>query len=131
MNPIPYRAAAMVAVVAVGTVAAVVLNPSIRVIDGDTFDRGGERIRLANIDAPELHAGCRGERETAWEARQAVAYWLRYGRDIDIHRRGTDRYGRTLAVVYVDGRDIGESLVKAGLARRWLPVAPKVERDWC
>ena len=35
---------------------------------------------------------------------------------VDIVSYGTDRYGRTLGVVYVDGRDVNLEMVRAGLA---------------
>jgi endonuclease YncB( thermonuclease family) len=37
-------------------------------------------------------------------------------KDVEINNYGTDRYGRTLGVVYVDGKDVNLEMVKAGLA---------------
>lgn len=96
--------------------------------DGDTFRTcAGERIRIANIDAPELPGSpkCNGRRADAWcdydlgyRSRDALEALLRDGK-ARIDRTGTDRYGRTLATVTVNGRDAGEYLIKLGLARRW------------
>ncbi|MDX2236889.1 MAG: thermonuclease family protein [Hyphomonadaceae bacterium] len=94
----------------------------VRAIDGDTVAviGGGERIRLPNIDAPETgdRARCAAERQTGAEAtafvRAAVA-----GKPVSLRRIGLDRYGRTLAYVSVDGRDLGDAVIAAGLARRW------------
>ena len=38
---------------------------------------------------------------------------------VRIERQGVDRYGRTLARVTVNGRDVGAYLVSRGLARPW------------
>ncbi len=47
---------------------------------------------------------------------------------IEIGRRAKDRYGRTLARVAVDGRDLGELLVGVGLAR---PYHGERRQSWC
>ncbi len=41
------------------------------------------------------------------------------GRRVEILRQGTDRYGRTLAAIRVEGHDVGDILVSEGLARTW------------
>ncbi|PAP96113.1 thermonuclease family protein [Mesorhizobium wenxiniae] len=38
-----------------------------------------------------------------------------------------DRYGRTLATIEVDGRDVGDILIGEGLARPWTGK----RRPWC
>lgn len=95
--------------------------------DGDSIRCGGERIRIAAIDAPELAASpkCHPARASAWcdntaaiAARDSLKAFLARG-PVMVQRTGIDRYGRTLARVTVNGRDAGEYLVGAGLARRW------------
>lgn len=98
--------------------------------DGDSIRCGHERIRIANIDAPELEGSPRCEGRTGgpnpkWcdyalgiRARDALQAFLAKG-EVRITRQGLDRYGRTLARVTVNGRDAGEHLVSAKLARRW------------
>jgi endonuclease YncB( thermonuclease family) len=44
-----------------------------------------------------------------------------------LYREGKDQYGRTLAVVTVGGRNLGDALVAEGLARTW---SGRPER-WC
>jgi micrococcal nuclease len=90
---------------------------------------------VANIDAPELPGSERcsparvrqlaGSRNPAWcdyqrgqQSRDALAAFLAAG-SVMVIRYGTDHYGRTLALVSVNGRDAGAYLRKAGLARRW------------
>ena len=97
--------------------------------DGDTLRTcTGERVRLANIDAPELRGSpsCRRQKaRTHWcdyklglRSRDALRAFMAGGA-AKLHRTGTDRYGRTLARVTVNGRDAGEHLIGLGLARRW------------
>lgn len=109
------------------------------VVDGDTFDLLGperERIRLVAIDAPETsRPNCRAEAEKGAEAKRVAITLLRAGATITVTRTGrTDVYGRTLAELAVDGRDLGAELQARGLAIRWRPGgAAKAERirHWC
>lgn len=107
--------------------AAAVVCPSPQVHDGDSLRCDGERIRIANIDAPELPDSpkCTDRRRQGWcdhdmavQSRDALIAFLTRGR-VMIARIGVDRYGRTLASVSVNGRDAGAYLVGLGLARRW------------
>lgn len=85
--------------------------------DGDTIWVEGEKIRIADIDTPELKGRCPYETRLAIAARDRLLELLRA--DYRIHREGVDRYGRTLAVITVNGRSIGDTLVSEGLARTW------------
>ena len=83
----------------------------VRVIDGDTLDIEGERIRLQGLAAPESHEAL-GAAATAFMKR------LLARETVSCSRKGKDDYGRTVAVCRLtDGRDVAESLVRAGLAR--------------
>lgn len=87
------------------------------VIDGDTLRNGRERIRLVGIDAPELH-GCPRNRTCApgdGQASKRSLGRLTTGR-IRIERIGKDRYGRTLAHVYANGRNLACEQLRAGQA---------------
>src|SRR5215211_736561 len=87
------------------------------VIDGDTFMLANERIRLLGIDAPETReARCERERAAGYETKARVVDLLRFGRTVEIRRQGHDQYGRTLAHVLIDDRDLGEQLVREKLA---------------
>jgi endonuclease YncB( thermonuclease family) len=88
------------------------------VVDGDTFWLAGEKIRLADIDTPEINGKCASENQKARKARDRLRMLLNSG-EMTVHRDGKDRYGRTLAVVTVAGRSVGDQLVGAGLARTW------------
>ena len=106
-----------------------------RVIDGDTFVLGQERIRLKGPDAPELRSSrCLAERRMARKATIRLGELLMH-EPIRIQRDGIDRYGRTLAYVYTaDDQEVGEVLVAEGLAVKWKPGrAAWAERAkyWC
>lgn len=98
---------------------------AVSVVDGDTITVGGETIRIANIDAPETgRAKCDAERRLGKAAARRTADLVAAG-VVVLHRgdpatgRKFDRYGRTLATVSVNGRDVGKVLVAEGLARLW------------
>lgn len=106
---------------------ALATPPDWRVIDGDTIELEGERIRLAGIDTPEIFApGCDAERMLGARASAELAALLQ-GQRIEVERLGVDRYGRTLANLAADGRDIGTALIAAGLAVEWSGR----RHDWC
>lgn len=109
------------------------LSLAVSVVDGDTITVGGETIRIANIDAPETgRAKCDAERRLGKVAARRTAAIIAAG-PVVLHRgdptsgRKVDRYGRTLATVSVNGKDVGETLVAEGLARRW----EGKRRPWC
>jgi micrococcal nuclease len=104
---------------------------SCHAVDGDTITCSREVIRIENIDAAEMppHAKCAVEADLAIRAKLFVIDRLARGR-VDLVRdqkRPKDRYGRTLALVRVDGVDLGEALIQAGLARPW----EGKRRGWC
>jgi micrococcal nuclease len=79
-------------------------------IDGDTFRLGPNRIRLRGIDTPELS-------EPGGEAaRQRLMELLQQG-PIRVVPYGQDVYGRTVADVFVDGRNVAEVLRQEGYAK--------------
>lgn len=91
------------------------------VVDGDTFWFKGDKIRIADIDAPEIFSPhCADERHVGEIARDRLLVLLNAG-DFSLQSgwRDTDRYGRKLRTVTRDHRSLGETLVEEGLARRW------------
>lgn len=71
-------------------------------VDGDSLVCDRQKIRLSNIYAAEL-------KEPGGQAAKKKLQNLIAGKDVVIVPRGTDKYGRTLAEVYVDGRRIEQS----------------------
>lgn len=90
-----------------------------RVIDGDTLDIAGQRIRLHGIDAPESKQWCRygmAEIECGKEATKAMRRLIA-GKPISCHERDIDRYERIIAVcLNAGGQDVGADLVRQGWA---------------
>jgi micrococcal nuclease len=102
--------------------AATSTYPVERVIDGDTIivRRGGrdETIRILGVDTPETHdprkpVQCYGPEAAAYTARRLTGARVRLEEDVVTH----DKYGRTLAYVYVDGRRFEDELLTKGYAR--------------
>jgi micrococcal nuclease len=99
------------------------------VVDGDTFWMDGERIRIADIDAPETHPSrCADEARLGGAATERLQALLNQGEvTLEIADRDTDRYGRKLRIVTRGGRSLGAQLVDEGLARSWSGR----RRPWC
>ena len=85
-----------------------------RVIDGDTFDSSGGRVRLFGADTPE-----RGERcfsEATQRLRDLAGNTVR----VEPGPRTKARYGRLLYYAYTEsGESVEETLIREGLARAW------------
>lgn len=99
------------------------------VVDGDTFWLGDQKIRIADIDTPELSPPrCEAERIKGEAAKTRLLDLLNVGEfSLVAGDRDEDRYGRKLRRVVRDGRSIGEILVSEGLARRW----DGARHPWC
>ena len=88
------------------------------VIDGDTIEIHGERIRLFGIDAPELAQRCtEGGRPypCGFDCSRVLRQRIK-GRTVDCIRHDTDRYGRMVAVCHVEGLDLSRWMVRQGQA---------------
>lgn len=86
-----------------------------RVIDGDTVViEGGQRVRYIGIDTPEDTPvrECFGEEATRRNSALVEGRVVKLERDVS----ETDRFGRLLRYVWVDGEMVNEMLVAEGLA---------------
>lgn len=109
-----------------------------RATDGDTLSCGRcqltgtkraackqEKIRLVEIDAPEMPGHCRVGRDCAtgdpYAAKDALAEMIKQG--VSIKRFGTDRYSRTIADARVGDVSVSCALVRAKLVTRQLKWA--------
>lgn len=91
------------------------------VVDGDTIWLAGEKIRLLDLNAPEIdHAQCRAEYDRGVRARARLLELLNGG-TVTLQQQGRDRdrYGRALRIVLVNGRPVSRVLIAEGLARPW------------
>ena len=89
-----------------------------RIIDGDTLDIAGERIRLHGIDAPESRQTCLVG-FVAWMCGQKATEALETfigSSPVTCQERSVDQYGRTIATCTVRGRDIEAWMVLNGWA---------------
>lgn len=96
-----------------------------RIIDGDTMDCAGVRIRLASIDAPEMPGHCRAGRICTpgdpYAARNYLSFLTRGS--VECRPIATDVFGRTVASCSAAGRDLSCAMIEAGRAVRrygWL-----------
>jgi endonuclease YncB( thermonuclease family) len=91
-----------------------------RVLDGDSIEISGARIRLQGIDAPESDQTCADARGQTWPCGKAAAQELRRhigARELRCEPRGLDRYHRILAICFVpDGSDVNAWMVRQGWA---------------
>lgn len=101
------------------------------VVDGDTLWVGGleKSVRLESFDTPETKTNlCGGQAEAALGRKAADRLvQLLNENDATLTLNGTDRYGRNLGTLWINGRDVGEILIIEGLARRW----PDGREFWC
>ena len=89
-----------------------------RVIDGDTIEIAGQRIRLHGIDAPERGQTCKWPDKTI-PCGDIAAYALTgtvADQTVRCETRGKGRYGRWIAVCFAGDVDIGENVVYTGWA---------------
>ena len=95
------------------------LEGRVTVIDGDTLEMHGKRIRLHGIDAPESGQTCRSQSGKTYRCGQlATIQMAQYTKrkTIRCNVRDTDRYGRLVAVCFADGQDINKRIVRDGFA---------------
>jgi endonuclease YncB( thermonuclease family) len=118
----------------------------IYVVDGDTIEALGKRIRLVGFDAPELggHAHSGLERMLAARATSRLRQMIRNSEDIDLQivdcscRPGTEgtmacNYKRACGYLTVDGQDVGDVLIPENLAHPlvcWKYSCPRPQ-SWC
>jgi endonuclease YncB( thermonuclease family) len=87
------------------------------VVDGDTLEIRGTRIRLYGSDAPESGQRCRWngkDYRCGWQA--AAVDDLIARRSVRCEERDVDRYGRTVAKGFVGSVSLNDELVKRGWA---------------
>lgn len=95
------------------------LSGTASVIDGDTIEIHGQRIRLSAIDAIESRQPCQNPDGTLWRCGKdaAFAFSDMIGRrPVSCDVIDIDRYGRAVSICQVGGEDIGAWMVENGWA---------------
>jgi endonuclease YncB( thermonuclease family) len=81
--------------------------------DGDTItvlhEGKSEKIKLFGIDTPEKGQAFSNK------AKQFTSK-MAYGKTVEVEAKDTDRYGRTVALIDVNGQSLNEELIKNGFA---------------
>ncbi len=101
------------------------------VVDGDTIWYRGTKIRIADLDTPEVsRPGCANEAAMGRRATLRMQALLNAGPftlEPNPFGASVDKYGRSLMLVTRDGESLGDMLVREGLAEQW--GGPR--RAWC
>lgn len=121
-----------------GTASAETLTGRASVVDGDTIEIAGERVRLHGIDAPEGRQQCRDADGRPWhcgrEAAFALDEFLAQSRPTHCSLLDRDRWGRFVATcIRNDSMDVNEWLVKHGWAqgnRIWNRLSAPTGKNW-
>ena len=118
MSKIASILALMATLTATGAASAQTVSGPAVVIDGDTLEIRGERIRIIGIDACEARqkASLNGQE---WPCGVMATAWMverTLGKETRCVANKRDRYKRLLAVCTVDGEDLGAGIIRDGLA---------------
>lgn len=97
---------------------------SVKVVDGDSLELNGKKIRLLGIDAPEYFQECYDHFQNPYFCGQKAKDFLKQkidqlhkkGLKIKCSKKGTDRYKRNLSICHAENEDINEYMVKNGWA---------------
>jgi micrococcal nuclease len=103
------------------------------VVDGDTFWYRGAKIRVADINAPEVSAPrCAAEARLGARATRRLAALLSAGPfTLQPADRARDSYGRRLFTVTRGGESLGAALEAEGLAEHWRGPGRDWRSNWC
>lgn len=99
------------------------------VVDGDTIWQAGVKMRLLDIDAPEMHGACPAESAKARAATDRLVVLMSRGYSIadSGNKDRTSDHRSLVRILLKDGRDAGAVLISEGLAQPW----PNVGNIWC
>lgn len=93
---------------------------AVRIADGDTLELpGGERVRLVQIDAPELGEGECYARAATGVLAELVPPGTSVRLEADPRLDDRDRFDRLLRYVHRDGLNVNLELVRRGAAAPW------------
>lgn len=113
------RLSLMALAIGLAAAAPAQVTGAARVVDGDTFNVGVERVRLWGVDAPEGREVCQnaqGEGYACGDVARDQLVGLIGGRAVRYEVRDRDPYGRAVARCLAGATDLGEAMVRAGWA---------------
>lgn len=90
----------------------------------------GIRVRVAGIDSPEIHSESACEATIAERASNFTRLAIAGASQVDLENIRRDKFFRILADVVIDGKSLGESLIKAKFAYAY-KGGKKTVIDWC
>lgn len=104
------------------------INKINRIIDGDTVDveidlgfnvNINQRVRLANIDVPEIRTRDLQEKEEGLKAKEWLSSKLTTTEPLKIRTEKEDKYGRILGWIYIgnDNKSINICMIEEGYAK--------------
>lgn len=130
--------AALLPGLALANYGTVTVDEVVRVYDGDTITVNirdwppllGQEIgiRVNGIDTPEIRGECDEEKALAYQAKDLVIQTLAGAEVIELRNLDRGKYFRVVADVYVDGVNISETVLAAGLAHEY---DGGTKQGWC
>ena len=108
-----------------------VKSSELKIIDGDTINLNGEKIRFSGIDTPEIKQKCTKNNEVIMCGIQAKELLINKIKNNKINcvREGKDQYKRTLAECFVNDLSLSSYLVKSGYAFAYRKFSNKFIED--
>lgn len=82
-------------------------------------------IRIYGINAPEM----KGESKPLGEKSKARLKELLEGKDVTVEYKCNDKYGRRVAVIILDDKNIGDIMIQEGLAETFMVSRYKYSDD--
>ena len=113
------RVFTLLAVVLAAPALADQVSGRARVVDGDTLDLGGLKVRIEGIDAFESGQNCfdgKGREWTCGEAGRALLMKMTRGQKVTCAGDAFDQYDRLIADCFAGKVNLGAAMVESGLA---------------
>ena len=103
----------------------------IKIIDGDTINLNGKKIRFSGIDTPELKQTCKKNDKIIYCGITAKKLLIDKIADQKVNciEEGKDQYKRTLAECFVNDLSLSSYLVKKGYAFAYRKYSKKFIKD--
>jgi len=101
----------------------------VKVYDGDTITIASKlpypespvyrfQVRLSNIDCPEIKGKTDEEKQIAHLAKTEMETWVLH-KYVELRNVSTEKYGRILAEVYIENKNMNEHMIEKRLAVRY------------